>query len=174
MPNSKENRETFGNSNNQHSKTGCVRALVSGMYDILNHFYLDIEIAHICVSENELAKRNLKHLKEMNMKQPILVVFERGYPSIEFSDFLEMEGIHYVFRLSSNDYIAERKQRKSSDERVTLKHSSGRLQKIQKRHPKQYEGLKKKKETLVRISKFTLPSGNGIVLVIDLEEEINT
>ena len=43
VPNSKENRETFGNSGNQHSKTGQVRALVSGMYDILNHFYLDIE-----------------------------------------------------------------------------------------------------------------------------------
>ncbi len=61
MPNSKENREAFGNSNNQHSKIGCVRALVSGMYDILHHFYLDIEIAHICVSETELTKRNLKH-----------------------------------------------------------------------------------------------------------------
>lgn len=132
VPNSKENREVFGNSSNQHSKTGCVRALVSGMYDILNHFYLDIEIAHICVSENELAKQNLKHLKEMNMKQPILVVFDRGYPSIEFIDFLEMEGIHYVFRLSSNDYITERKQMESSDERVPLKHSSARLQKIQK------------------------------------------
>ena len=62
VPNSKENRETFGNSGNQHSKTGQVRALVSGMYDILNHFYLDIEIEHISVSKNELAKRNLKHL----------------------------------------------------------------------------------------------------------------
>ena len=174
VPNSKENREVFGNSSNQHSKTGCVRALVSGMYDILNHFYLDIEIAHICVSENELSKQNLKHLKEMNMKQPILVVFDRGYPSIEFIDFLEMEGIHYVFRLSSNDYITERKQMESSDERVPLKHSSARLQKIQKRHPDQYEHLKKKKETLVRISKSTLPSGNELVLMTDLEEEINT
>lgn len=61
VPNSKENRETFRNSSNQHFKTGQVRALVSGMYDILNHFYLDIEIEHISVSENELAKRNLKH-----------------------------------------------------------------------------------------------------------------
>ena len=60
-PNSKENRETFGNSVNQHSKMGQVRALVSGMYDVLNHCYLEIETEHISVSENELAKRNLKH-----------------------------------------------------------------------------------------------------------------
>ena len=38
VPDSKENRETSANSGSQHSKTGRVRALVSGMYDILNHF----------------------------------------------------------------------------------------------------------------------------------------
>jgi hypothetical protein len=40
------------------------------MYDILNHFYLDIEIEHISVSKNELAKRNLKHLREIGIRQP--------------------------------------------------------------------------------------------------------
>lgn len=102
------------------------------MYDILNHFYLDIEIEHISVSENELAKRNLKHLREIGIRQPVLAVFDRGYPSIEFIDFLETEGIHYLIRLSSNDYKAERKQMPSEDDNVILKHSSARLQKIQK------------------------------------------
>lgn len=37
VPNSKENREAFGNSGNHHCD-GPVRALVSGMYDILNGF----------------------------------------------------------------------------------------------------------------------------------------
>ncbi len=91
-------------------------------------------VAHISISENELAKRNLKHLKEMEIRQPILVVFDRGYPSIEFIDFLEMEGIHYLIRLSSNDYKAERKQMQSEDEKVILKHSSARLQKIRQKH----------------------------------------
>ena len=172
VPNSKENRVTFGNSGNQYSKTGQVRALVSGMYDVLNHFYLDIEVAHISISENELAKRNLKHLKEMEIRQPILVVFDRGYPSIEFIDFLEMEGIHYLIRLSSNDYKAERKQMQSEDEKVILKHSSARLQKIRQKHPERYEHLKKKGKTTVRISKSTLPSGNELALVTDLPDTI--
>ena len=59
VPNSAENRERFGKSNNQHSELGQIRALVSGMYDILNQFYLDIEISHISTSETELAKKNL-------------------------------------------------------------------------------------------------------------------
>jgi len=172
VPNSKENRETFGNSGNQHSKTGQVRALVSGMYDILNHFYLDIEIEHISVSENELAKQNLKHLREMEIRKPVLAVFDRGYPSLEFIDFLETEGIPYLMRLSSNDYKAERKQMQSADDKVILKHSPARLQKIRKKHPERYEHMKKKGKTAVRISRSTLPSGNELALVTDLPDTV--
>lgn len=172
VPNSKENRERFGNSGNQHSEHGQVRALVSGMYDVLNQFYLDIEIEHISVSETELAKRNLEHLKRFHLNQPILVVFDRGYPSIEFIDFLEKEGIHYLFRLSSNDYIEERRQMKSSDEEVIIKHSYARLKKIQKKHPERYEQLKKKNGTAVRISRSMLPSGKELLLMTNLSAGI--
>ena len=118
IPNSMENRRNFGTSSNQHSKQGQARALISGMYDILNGFYLDIQIAHICTSENELAKKNLDHLKITGIDLPILAVFDRGYPSLEFIDHLETNGIHYLFRLSSNDYKAERENMRSSDEYV--------------------------------------------------------
>ena len=60
----------------------------------------------------------------MKLKQPILVIFDWGYPAIEFVDFLESRGIHYLFRLSSNDYIMERTKMKSRDETVLLKHIS--------------------------------------------------
>lgn len=55
-PNSAENRERFGKSNNQHSELGQIRTLVSGVYNILNQICLDIEISHISASETELAK----------------------------------------------------------------------------------------------------------------------
>lgn len=174
VPNSKENRERFGNSGNQHSELGKVRALVSGVYDILNQFYLDIEIEHISVSETELAKRNLENLKQFNLKQPILLIFDRGYPSIEFVDYLETEGIHYLFRLSSNDYIAERKRMDSPDEEIILEHSYSRLKKIQKKHPERYEQLKKKPGTTVRISSSELPSGNELLLMTNISTDIST
>lgn len=63
----------------------------------------------------QLAKQNLNNLKNMKLKQPILVIFDRGYPAIEFVDFLETQGIHYLLRLSSNDYKAERTKMKSHD-----------------------------------------------------------
>lgn len=172
VPNSKENRERFGNSGNQHSEQGQVRALVSGVYDILNQFYLDIEIEHISVSETELAKRNLENLKQFHLKQPILLIFDRGYPSIEFIDFLETEGIRYLFRLSSNDYIAERKRMDSPDEEIILEHTYSRLKKIQKKHPERYEQLKKKSGTTVRISSSELPSGNELLLMTNISTDI--
>ena len=76
--NSKENIERFGKSNNQHTQVGQIWDLVSGMYDVLNQYYLDIEIEHISISENELAKQNLSHLKEMKLKQTMLIIFDRG------------------------------------------------------------------------------------------------
>ena len=89
-------------------------------------------------------------------KKPVVAVFDRGYPSLEFIDFLETEGIHYLIRLSSNDYMAERKRMQSADEKVILKHSSARLQKIRKKHPERYEQMQKKGSTLVRISSEVL------------------
>lgn len=72
-----------------------MQAFVSGIYDIFNQFYLDIEITHISTSKTEHAKKNLEYLKYINIRQPVLSVFDRGYPSIEFIDFLETRKINY-------------------------------------------------------------------------------
>ena len=158
----------------KYSKKGPVRALVSGMYDVLNGFYLDIQISHISTSENELAKRNLSHLETMGIDSPILAVFDRGYPSLEFIDFLEAKGIHYLFRLSSNDYKKECGDMKSMDGFVNLMHTSARLGKIRKKHPESYERMKEKGETTARISKSILPSGQELALLTNLPMEFTT
>lgn len=173
VPNSPENRERFGKSNNQHSELGQVRALVSGMYDILNHFYLDIEISHISTSETELAKKNLHHLTHIDIKQPVLAIFDRGYPSMEFIDFLETEKINYLFRISSNDYKFERRNMKSTDETVILRHTYQRLEKIRKKHPERLERMKEKGYTNTRIMTSMLPSGNELTLMTNLPFEFS-
>lgn len=143
------------------------------MYDILNQFYLDIEISHISTNETELAKKNLNHLKRMNIKQPVLVIFDRGYPSIEFVDFLETEKINYLFRLSSNDYKFERNNMVSTDEAVILRHTHQQLEKIRKRHPDRFEHMKEKVSTHTRIMTSILPSGKELALMTNLPFEIS-
>ena len=162
IPNSKENRELFGETSNKYLENTQTRALVSGIYDVLNGFYLNIEIAHICISETELAKKNIKHLKNLHLVQP------RGYPSIEFIDYLEAEGIQYLFRLSSNDYKKEREDMEALDQFVTLKHTYPRLVKIKKRHPERFTWIKEKQETHTRISNIILPSGKNLTLMTSL------
>ena len=127
VPNSKEDRKVFGETSNQYMESTQTRALVSGIYDILNRFYLDIEIDHICVSETKLAKRNIEHLEELLLTQPILILFDRGYASIDFVDYLESKGFQYLFGLSSNDYKKERNDMEFLDQSVTLKHTYSRL-----------------------------------------------
>ncbi len=68
----------------------------------------------------------------------------------------------------------ERKQMQTEDDNVILKHSSARLQKIRKKHPKRYGHMKKKGKTTVRISRSTLPSGNELALVTDLPDTVTT
>lgn len=104
----------------------------------------------------------------MKLKQPILVLFNRGYPAIEFVDYLESQGIHYLFRLSSNNYTTERTKMMLPDETVLLEHTSQRLMKIRRKHPERYEHMKEKGKTQVRISISELPSGKDLVHMTDL------
>ena len=81
-------------------------------------FYLDIEIEHIASVKTNWQKK-LKTIKKIwNQEAGWSQFLTGGYPSLEFIDFLETEGIHYLIRLSSNDYMAERKRMQSADEKV--------------------------------------------------------
>lgn len=106
------------------------------------------------------------------MDKPVLVIMDRGYPSIEFIHFLEGQGIRYLLRLSSNDYGAERERCSSNDERIELEHTGSRQAKVKKNHPEEYEELKEIKETETRLIRSTLPSGAAFAAVTNIPESI--
>lgn len=66
-----------------------VRALISCMFDVFNHLFLNLQIGSIKVSKSELVKQNINAVKEMFYNIPFIIVFDRGYPLIEFIHFLE-------------------------------------------------------------------------------------
>ena len=151
VPNSLENQQVFGQIGNDKSP-GPARALISGVMDVFNDFFLDIQIGHIKTSETELAKENMKEIEKLSLPYPILVIFARGYPSLEFINFLEAHTINYLFRLSSNDYKREREAMDTQDELVMIEHTKSRMYKIQTKHPPEIvEQLKAKKKTKTRI-----------------------
>jgi hypothetical protein len=63
-------------------------------------------------SENRYGKAvaqvHLPEIKEVVGEQPVLVIFDRNYSSLEFMNYLEKAGVHYLIRLHSGDYKAER------------------------------------------------------------------
>lgn len=172
VPNSDENRVSFGESRNQYN-SDAVRALVSCMFDVFNDFFLDLQIGSINASESEMAKQNINAVKEIIQNTPFIIIFDRGYPSIEFVDFLEKNNLRYLFRLSSNDYKKERELMTKSDESVKLIHTPPRLAKLKKKHPEAIEDLKAKEYTNTRLISSKLPSGIEITLMTNLPFEIS-
>ena len=170
IPNSAENEITFGKMGNDRSQ-GQTRALVSGMHDLFNDFFLDIQIGCATDSEIELAKQNILAFRELMPDYPALVVFDRGYPSIVLIDFLESQGIDYLIRLPSDDYKAERKAMRSNDEQVEIGHTSQRMIKIRARNPEVADKLKEKGVTRTRIVTFDLPGEKELVLMTSLPEK---
>lgn len=146
--------------------------MVSSMLDVFNHFFLDLQIDSIRASESEMAKRNIKTAKEILEDNSFIVIFDRGYPSIEFVHFLEENNIKYLFRLSSNDYKQERQLMSKTDQSVRLIHTQPRLAKIKKNHSEVVEDLKLKEYTSTRIISSKLPSGNLITLMTNLPFKI--
>ncbi len=72
IPNSNKNREKYGTQGNSKCK-GPARALINGLFDVLNNFYLDLQIANVKTGEKKLAEENLKAIERIGIKQKVLV-----------------------------------------------------------------------------------------------------
>ena len=170
IPNSVENHERFGKHSNQHTE-GQARARISGMFDVFNDFFTDIQIGKISDGETGLAKQNILAFKEFMPGYPVLVIFDRGYPSLEFVNFLEEKNTHYLFRLSSNDYPKERSMMIGNDEQIELIYTYDRLRYIRATQPDTACRMKQKGSLRTRVLTSALPSGNELALMTDLPLE---
>lgn len=170
VPDSPENRRSFGQCGNQHTTQGPVRAQVSSIYDTRNGFCLDMQISSISASETELAKAGIEQISQMVGERPVLLLFDRGYPSIELVDALDTAGYSYLFRLSSNDYKEERRAMERADDVVWLEHTTPRLQKIRRKYPDRFLQLQRKGRTQVRIVQDRSAGKTPLILMTNLPQ----
>lgn len=96
LPNHKSLEEYFGVSKNQNEKVS-IGARGSVAYDICNRLVLDAVIAPLKEGEVGLSR---KHLSSLNAAIHLLL-FDRGYPSINFAIELSKQGFKFCFRLST-------------------------------------------------------------------------
>jgi hypothetical protein len=77
IPNSEENRQVYGESENKYGKAAA-RANFSGLYDVYNRFFPDIGVHHYRSSEIEEAKEHIRELNEILGEQPVLKGYTRN------------------------------------------------------------------------------------------------
>ena len=174
ITNSKENREKYGTFKTKNGESAA-RALASGMFDVLNNFFIDLRITNLKESEISAARKNIKAIKRIGFKQKILVIFDRGYPSLELFNYLEENGISYIIRLPKSDYTIERKQleEEENDCEIELTHTYRRLLNVKNKDIKRYEELKAKGSTKVRFVREKTPSGEEFALFTNLPKTIS-
>lgn len=169
LPRVKELEEIYGLANANNSQQKCVQCNISGCYDCLNNIMLDVQIAPYASDERELAKKNLMALKEKLPNKKMLIIFDRGYPSIDMLHFLDKNGFKYIIRSQDNTYCKEKNKMKTNDEYVDIELSRDRL--TGKMDEETYQELKSKKKYRTRFVKYELSTGNTEWLITNLEKE---
>jgi hypothetical protein len=169
IPNSAENRGTYGESENKYGKQ-VARANISALHEVFNRFILDIGIHKYTDSEIAEAKAHIPELREITGDRPTLLMFDRNYSSLEFIDFLERSGVKYLIRLHSNDFATERAGMARADERVELAHTPKRLRHIRQKFPLRASELEGRPSTPARIIKTGLDNGESAAFVTNLTE----
>jgi hypothetical protein len=170
IPNSEENRKTYGESENQYGKA-VARANFSGIYDVYNRFFLDIGVHHFKSGEQEEAKAHIDAIGQIVGSRPVLLIFDRNYVSLEFINYIEEAGINYLIRLKKRNYKAEVEGMGKRDEWVDLQHTKNRLRNLKEEALERVEELERKGSTRARIVKTKFTGEEG-ALITNLPESI--
>lgn len=177
LPNVPELQKEYGNNSGRLEQRPCVRALTSSIYDVINDMVIDAQIAPLNTSERELAKVNIAEmfdiLKDRIDLNKIIIIFDRGYPSVEMIGLLDELGVKYLFRLSNKIFKDNVSQMKTKDEKTKIVLTKNRIKTIQE------EGLRQvlsQRESLdSRLVRYELKTGEEEILITNLEKsEFNT
>ncbi|MDR2095949.1 MAG: transposase [Treponema sp.] len=96
LPNDPELREYFGTVGTGNSSP-CAQG--SLLYDIENDVIVDARIEPMATDERTLAAEHIKKLAGMTSFGKELILFDRGYPSIELIELLMKKRIAFVMRV---------------------------------------------------------------------------
>lgn len=161
LPNNKNLMKEFGGIKGSHNKFIKLKAQTSGIYDCLNNMMIDFQIAPYQTSEKELAYKNIKNTLKLFKNNEIILIFDRGYPSIELFNYLKEKNIKFIFRIKKDSYKEKTKQTQTNDEYIELKTKTKeklklRLVKIPLKNEKSYliTNLRKKEAKYNEINKL--------------------
>lgn len=94
-PNLKEHFGTFGGNEKSVTAQGSV------LFDVLNNIVIDGCLTPISSGERVSAVEHISFLTKMPSFSNELIIFDRGYPSLELIQLLESHSIKYLMRVKS-------------------------------------------------------------------------
>lgn len=172
IPTNKETLELYGNSSVPSAKPTAQIGL-SCIYDVCNEFILDISINRNNFDERAAAEKNIDNIAEIIEDKAFIVLFDRGYPSIENMLNRFEKGQKFLMRLSSSQFKREQSSMTSDDEIIEIKFDQTRINPY--RNTKFAEKLRTVGSMFVRFVRVHLSSGETEYLATNLsQEEFNT
>lgn len=168
IPSTQENLEIYGGQKN-HTKTAQAMLGLSTMYDVQNGMILDATISRYDFNEREQAKMHLNKVNSFIQNQPLITLFDRGYPSSKLILYMLENKQKFVMRLSSKDFKREQQSMESEDELVEIKFTKDRVNPY--RYTEHGKKLKNVGSIILRFVKVTLKSGVDEYLLTNLNKQ---
>lgn len=123
LHNSEELRNTYGYIENQNAKVARARA--SALYDIENDMIITSSIGHYRTGERETAEELINNLCKLGTHND-LILFDRGYPSKDFIEFIESKKLKYLMRVSIS-FLSVVVNAPKEDQIIEVKHNRDTL-----------------------------------------------
>lgn len=173
LPNVPELEEKYGGVTGREDQRKCVRASTSSIYDVVNNMVIDTQIAPFKTSEKKLALENIAAMvdifKDRIDLSKVIIIFDRGYPSMELLSILDGLEVKYLLRLDSRKFSKEVKAMKTEDEDTEIEVTKSRLNAIKDENIKAL--LKEQKSIKCRFVKYKLKTKEEEILITNLSRE---
>lgn len=176
LPDTEELQKEYGTHKCKEGQRESVRALGSCLYDVVNNWVIDAQIEKHNASERDLAKLHVMELVKIfseldliHKLEKTIIVFDRGYPSIEMIYFLDEIGIKYLFRNKKENLKAEQEKMKTKDEIVDIELTSKRVDRIKDKEIR--HKLRKEAKLESRFIKYKLNTGEEEILITNINQE---
>jgi hypothetical protein len=167
IPDNFETQLIYGYSENQVSKLKIARAKMAEIYDIENGLSISAKLDHFKSSERQLAKENIEKMLSFGHDSvKNLILFDRGYPSLDLINFLNGKKIDFLMRVISTYWHEEIKE-VEKDAQVSIVINKTRKKEIKKHNL----NLKIGDSMSFRVIKFKLDSGKEEILITNLTKE---
>ena len=168
LPNIKITKEEFNVAKDTIVYTQSPSVKASMLIDAKYNLVVDAILGDYKSNERELVKQHILNVEDKINLEKTIIIFDRGYISLELMLFLENKGIKYLFRSNERYYQNELLSMQSRDETVQIGINSNRTQNIKDKN------IKKQVEQMeyyqTRISKPLLDNGVTEILFTNIPE----